>query len=455
MRILHVIHQFPPHSSQGSEVYCRDLALALAARGDEVGVFHVSNTRPRFPRRLVRRTDNGLAVFHCIDGAEYARTADWPNTFLRDRFAEVLHEFRPGIVHFHNFISLGDDLVGSARSASARVVYTLHDYGLVCPNALLLRSDGGLCGKADGGYFEACCPVPIRVSGGRTPVVRQLLPSLSRWQALAGQQPPGGPRRLIRDAVGIATTLLGEPRVTDVVAKREFFIQATRRIFDGVDLFLAPSAFLRDRYLACGLAPERVRHVRYGIRHFAPASRTASERVRIGYIGAMHAHKGIDLLIRAFRGLGDRASLHVHGTPFDSPVSIAHAEALRREAGPGTHFHGPYDNARIGEVLAGLDIIVVPSLWYENSPLTIQEAFHGGVPVVTADVGGMAELVRHEIDGLHFRFGDEKSLRATLLGLVDHPKRIAQLRANIAAVPSIGEQAVVVHKCYEELTGDA
>jgi glycosyltransferase involved in cell wall biosynthesis len=206
--------------------------------------------------------------------------------------------------------------------------------------------------------------------------------------------------------------------------------------------------------LACGLAPERVRHIRNGIRHFASSPRTPSERVRIGYIGAIHAHKGIDLLVRAFQGLGDRASLHVHGTPFGSPVSRAYAEGLHREAGPGTHFLGPYDNARIGEVLASLDLIVVPSLWYENSPLTIQEAFHGGVPVVTADVGGMAELVRHEVDGLHFRFGDEESLRVTLRGLVDHPKRIAQLRANIAAVPSIGEQAVVVRRCYEELAGD-
>jgi NAD(P)-dependent dehydrogenase (short-subunit alcohol dehydrogenase family) len=74
----------------------------------------ISNTTPRFPIRLERRNQDGLRTFHCIDGGEYSRIADWPNPFLHDSFRSALAEFRPGVVHFHNYLSLGDDLVGTA-----------------------------------------------------------------------------------------------------------------------------------------------------------------------------------------------------------------------------------------------------------------------------------------------------------------------------------------------------
>src|SRR5689334_22759186 len=109
LRILQVIHQFPPYSSQGSEVYCCNLSQQLSL-ADEVRVFHVSNTTQRGGRRLAHESHKGMAIYHCVDGAEYSRLADWPNRFLRDSFQSVLKEYAPAVVHFHNFISLGDDL---------------------------------------------------------------------------------------------------------------------------------------------------------------------------------------------------------------------------------------------------------------------------------------------------------------------------------------------------------
>lgn len=448
MRILQVIHQFPPHSSQGSEVYCRDLSLALQGFGDTVGVFHTSNTRPRFPRRLVRSVDAGLTTFHCIDGAEYARLADWPNRFLQDRFRDALREFRPDIVHFHNYISLGDHLVGIARETAAHVVYTLHDYGLICPNSLLLRSDGNACGKADGEFFQDCCPILPRTNAGRVPPVRRWLPSLARWRMFANQQPRAALRTLLATAVATAERWLGSPESCDVAGKRAFYLGASRRIFADVDLFLSPSQFLKDRYVACGVSPERIRHVRNGLRAFPRSPKTSSGQLRFGYIGALHPHKGIELLVRAFQGLHEQASLHVHGTAFGSPVSEAYARRVAESAGPGVHFHGAYDNAQIGKLLADIDVVVAPSVWYENSPLTIQEAFVAGVPVITADAGGMAELVRHDVDGLLFRFGDESSLQSAMRRLAEQPELIMQFAAQMPAVPSIERQAAVVRECY-------
>ena len=455
MRILQVIHQFPPYSTQGSEMHCLQLSRALSAGGDDVGVFHISNTTPRNPPRLVRGEDGSLRLFHCIDDGHYSRVADWPNEFLQTSFRQVLAEFMPEVVHFHNYLSLGDDLVGIANSAGPGVVYTLHDYGLICPNNLLLRSDGGLCGKNDPDFFQDCCPQTIRCSGGRVPTLTRRLPPLFRWQQFAANQPALIPRAALASAVGIAQCVLGTPELTAIETKRDFYFDHTRQIFSRTHLFIAPSSHLRDRFIRCGLPPEHIIHERYGIRHF-PRSKHLPKtdgKIRFGYIGAFHAHKGIHVLLDAFRGLGDRADLHIHGSSFGSPVSEAHFRQITAAPSSGIFLHGRYDNERLGEILGSLDAIVVPSVWYENSPLTIQEAQVAGVPVITSGEGGMAELVRDGIDGLLFRLGDADDLRRVLQAVIARPEQLAEMRCHAPTVPTIETQAERIRGHYRSVMG--
>jgi glycosyltransferase involved in cell wall biosynthesis len=434
-------------------VYCDNLARQLRTT-DDVRVFHTSNTTRRWRRRLVHETCDGLPVYHCIDWAEYARVADWRNTFLRRSFQSVLSEFRPEIVHVHNYISLGDDLASLAHASGARVVYTLHDFGLICPNALLLRDDGKLCGKDHAEFFQDCCPLLIRTTGStlQTAPWRASAPSLTRWRWFSRQQPHPAVRAVFLRITDAAARWLGDPRVTDVERKRDFFLSHPRRIVGDADVFLAPSEFLLQRYVRCGLAREKIAHVRYGIRRFPPSPRAArGDGIRFGYIGALHPHKGIELLLDAFRGFGDRASLHVHGSTFGSPISQRYADRISDRLPDSVFFHGGYENHQVAAILATLDIVVVPSLWYENSPLTIQEAFAAGVPVITANTGGMAELVRHDVDGLCFRLGDVGHLRDTLARVIAEPALCDRLRRGIPPVVDIETHAAVIRDIYQRL----
>jgi glycosyltransferase involved in cell wall biosynthesis len=437
-------------------VYCNNLSRELS-RTEDVRVFHTSNVSRDWWRRVRRETINGLETYHCIDGAKYARLADWPNPFLRRSFRAALDDFRPDVVHFHNFLSLGDDLVTLARTIGTAVVYTLHDYSLICPNALLLRDDGALCGKQDADFFRDCCPVLIRTSGRRgEPPWTARFPSLARWQLYAQQNPHPMRRTLLLGVTNRAERWLGNPRHAHVDDKRDFFLTHTRRLWRDVDLFLAPSEFLRRRYVSCGLDRTKIVLMRYGLRHFA-AVRRAERRgpVRFGYIGALHPQKGIDLLLEAFRQVGREASLHVFGSVFGSPISQSFWRRVRDRAIPNVVFHGAYDNDRVGEILADLDAVVVPSLWYENSPLTIQEAFIADVPVITADAGGMAELVQDDVNGLRFRLGDVEDLRATLRRVADDPAILDRLRRGIPPVPTIEEHAVELGERYRSLLRSA
>lgn len=431
-------------------MHCLQLGRALRELGDDIAVFHISNTAPRRPRRLERGSDGDLQTYHCIDGMEYSRAADWPNRFLQDSFRRALEEFAPEIVHFHNYLSLGDDLVGIARALGAAVVYTLHDFGLVCPNNLLLRADGTLCGKCSPGFFQDCCPVTIRVPGQIPPAIAKNIPPLFRWRQFADNQPHAMTRAGISSLVSLAESILGEPGRTLVGEKKEFFLGATRRILDQTHLFLSPSLFLRERFIHCGLAPSRVVHHRYGLPRFAtpPHRPSPNGKIRFGYIGAFHAHKGIDVLVEAFRGLAPAAELHLHGSSFGSPVSEAHFRKTTSAPADGFVVHGRYGNGQLGGILGGIDALVVPSVWYENSPLTIQEAQIAGVPVIASNAGGMAELVRDGIDGLLFQLGDPRDLRRVMASVIQNPALLGTLRANRPEVPSIDGQAAKIRDHY-------
>jgi glycosyltransferase involved in cell wall biosynthesis len=114
---------------------------------------------------------------------------------------------------------------------------------------------------------------------------------------------------------------------------------------------------------------------------------------------------------------------------------------------------GPCDNRRVADVLAALDVLVVPSLWLATSPLTSHEAFLAGVPVLCADRGGMAGLVQDGVSGLHFRLGDAADLRAKIERLMREPELLARLRAGIPPVKDIADDARWLEARLAELAG--
>jgi glycosyltransferase involved in cell wall biosynthesis len=178
-------------------------------------------------------------------------------------------------------------------------------------------------------------------------------------------------------------------------------------------------------------------------------------RLRIGYIGQIAPHKGVHVLLMAVRQLENadgRWELRIYG---DTTRFPRYAEHLRRIAGehPRIRFEGQVENRHIPAILANLDVLVVPSLWYENAPLTILEAHAAGVPVVASDLGGMAELVRHEEDGLRFRPGDDRDLARQIRRLLDEPDLVARLRQGIGRARLVSDEVAELLTVYQQILG--
>ncbi|HJQ28468.1 MAG TPA: glycosyltransferase, partial [Rubrobacter sp.] len=219
---------------------------------------------------------------------------------------------------------------------------------------------------------------------------------------------------------------------------------------------LAYTRLTRDLLAANGMGKEKIQVSHYGIdtSHVAgvSAERSPSSTLRVGYVGTLAPHKGPDILLRAFGMLPPEteATLSIHGS---EKGYESYARELRELAGDDGRisFRGAFAREELRSVLAGVDVLVVPSRWYENAPGVIFEAFAAGAPVVATDLGGMSEFVRHGRNGLLFGLEDEHDLALQLRRLAEEKDLLPGLRAGIGAVKSVGEYADEMEELYDTL----
>ena len=426
MKILKVIHGYPMRYNAGSEVYTQALCHGLAAR-HEVHVFAREEDAfaPDFRLRTERDPDDLRVMVHLINNPRFKDR--YRATEIDQRFAEVLDQVTPDVVHVGHLNHLSTSLLHEAALRQMPIVFTLHDYWLMCPR----------------GQFMQRFPKDPK----------------NLWAACDGQEDRKCAERCY------ARYFSGAPGefATDVaywtswVARR---MQHVREITELVDLFIAPAQYLHDRFRDdFGLPERKLVHLDYGFARarMAGRHRVTGERFTFGYIGTHIPAKGIHDLIRAFGALRGEACLRIWGRPRgqDTEALVRIAASLPAAVAGRVEWCPEYKNQEIvRDVFDRCDAIVVPSVWVENSPLVIHEAQQARVPVVTANVGGMAEYVRHEVNGLLFEHRSVAALAEQMQRLVDDPGLAARLGARgywfseSGDIPSIEQHAREVEAVY-------
>ena len=150
-------------------------------------------------------------------------------------------------------------------------------------------------------------------------------------------------------------------------------------------------------------------------------------------------------------GVAHRLSLH-GGTAYQPDAFLERFNAALLAA-PAARHHGAYAGADLGALMAEIDWVVVPSVWWENAPLVILEAFRHGRPVICGDLGGMAEMVRDGVDGLHAPVGDPAGLAAVLRRAAERPGLWGRLASGISPPKTIAQVAEDHLSLYQELLG--
>lgn len=427
MRILIATPGFPPTRSAGAERRAARMAGWLTSHGHDVEVFAIERTyadacriettpeSPATPYRVHR-----AFCSHATGEQGFRDTYDYAP--MREATGLVMGQRRFDLVHLVGGHLLACQVVGAARERGLPVAVTLTEYWFLCPRLNLNQPGGRLC------------------SGPDTPVkcVHCLKGNQRRYRYLERWVP------FLWDACWRATRGLPVSRAASAEMQRRQM--SLRNALDAASLVISPSRDLIARFAAFGFDTERFRHIRQGVTvPSAPPRRVApptGSPLRLAYTGQIQPHKGVHLLVDAALAVldaGRSITLDIWGFEDDAPAYVRRLK--RRSRGrPAIRWRGPYLGDQVWDALAQVDVLVVPSRWPENSPNVILEAFAMGLPVLTANLGGMAELVEHERCGLLFAPDDADALAAQLKRLVDEPGLVDRLRSGVPRVKSVDEE---------------
>lgn len=400
MRILQVIHGYPPHYMAGSEVYTYNLCKELARKHD-VTVF--SRVEDPYEREYDVKEDvlDSVSIIRVNKPSrDYTFRSKFMDRTMDGIFRKHVTELNPDIAHIGHLSHLSTNFVEILKNMDIPILMTLHDFWLICLRGQLLTESLELC---EGPTTEGC----VRC---------------------------------------FSHYFLSEDEAKKSVLEWRHHMD---RILRMIDLFIAPSRFLRGVFIHSGIPEDRIVFGDYGfdVRLFEDFKRLASDTLRFGFMGRIIPAKGVHLLIDAFNGITDGdAQLDIYGA---LPPSARYLKT--RIHNPRIRLKGPFENRDIAKILSQMDVLVVPSIWYENSPLVIHEAFLTKTPVIATNLGGMAEYVEDGKNGLLFELGNVDDLRDKLEALIHDRELLRKLSVGSDRVRTIQEDADCVVEIYERL----
>lgn len=448
MRILLTVHQFVPDYSSGTEVLTFSVAKELIRRGHEVLVLTGYPARQHLTdsKRFDTYTIEGIVVhrFHHayspMGGQHVLSELEYDNQLVAGYFSHLVEVVRPDIVHFFHFSRLGVAMIEVARHKAIPAYYTPTDFWSVCPTSQLLLADGNVClgPTTHGGNCVRHVSMLTRWTN-HAKLAKYFPNTAADWVArfAKSDMPPGFPFR---------------PDIAALSRRAPFNISRLNALHG----IVSPTRLMTDVLTRNGVDKRLIVQSAYGLDvsgfdNTRPRS-DAGSPLTIGYIGTLAPHKGCHVLIQAFRRLHNcRCKLQIYGGLTDFPDYVSELKTLSA-GNEEIEFLGTFPNTQIANVLSGVDVLVVPSVWYENTPLVVYSALAAKCPVVASDFPGLSETVLDGLNGLTFEPGNPEALANCLNRLIGDPDLIKTLSANCLMPKSISEYVDELLVLYQDST---
>lgn len=403
MRILQVVHEFPPDAWAGTEIVTLQLSRTLQERGHDVIVLTrvYDPSAAEFSWRNEQRY--GLNVIAFVNNYTQTTTPslEYDNHFFENAFVQVLSQHRPDVVHFQHVAHLSANLIATTSSLGYPTVLSLHDFYFACHLIHLIDSQRRLCAGPERGERCASC--------------------------LHDLDPTGD----VRHRFSFMERILQEP-----------------------DYILTPSQFLASRMLEYfPQLKSYLRAVPLGVERLncSPTKRPFTKPLRILCVGALIPHKGAQVLLEAIRGLPAEAvevSLYGSVSSYWQPYVDQLYDLAK---GSVVHFRGVYDHAELADILAQHDVLVMPGICEETFSLMTREALLAGLPVIAARRGALPEAIQDGENGFLFDPENPVDLRRCLLSLLEDPEKAKSLSLSSLQVRTPDEYATDIETIYTEI----
>lgn len=447
MRIVLTVHQFLPKYSSGTEILTYDTARELRARGHEVFIF--TGHPATVPMDDDERFDTyDYDEFHvtrfnhayvAMGGQSDLAEAEYNNVHVANYFGRYLDEIRPDIVHFFHLGRISASVIDVCHGKNIPMTLTPTDFWFICPTNQLRLIDNSMC------TGPSCDSLNCLRHVSALSLPHEVNTTLDR----------------IPDC--FISLLLKLGRLA--LFRKHWFVQYAKTSADRISYLqkkinliykvFVPTKLMGQLLVENGLDANRIIYSHFGINlsHITRQSKNLTrDTLTIGYIGTLYEHKGVHVLLKAIRSLPEYKQLQVkiYGKEDEFPEYVSELKGIASDD-VRIEFCGTFPNAKIGEVFAGLDVLVVPSIWYENTPLVIYSAQAAGCPVIASNLGGMSEVVHHGENGLLFEPGDVSGLVELFKSLVDDRELVGRLSQNAIPPKSIAEYVDELVGVYAEL----
>lgn len=455
MKVLFTTHQFFPKYGSGTEVLARDTGLEMMRRGHEVHVLTVdhdlkpdSGDVAHEDYEYLGLKVRALGLPDVTSPMERVRR-EYDNEAVARHVRGYVEEIAPDVAHVFHAARLSASILDVFGNAGMPVVYTPTDFWAICVRNTLMKPSGELSDGPDDISSNCLECREVERLLPETHILRRSLTKKTKQQfyretaerALAKKK---------REHPSMAV-------IRQMLARTRFL----REKLNSVDGILAPTKLMQRMLTTNGIDPDLVTLSPYGMdlsrfgeieasRNGSGGSRAGG--VRFGYIGTIHPQKGVHVLVEAFKSLPQEldVSLRVCGSLAGFPEYAREVYDMARPD-PRINFAGTFPNEKIAEELKKIDVLVVPSTWYENTPLVIYSAFAARIPVVATNLGGMAEVVEHEGNGLLFGPGDDRDLARQLTRLAEEPDSLKKYSGNIRDVRSVEGSVDEMLELYDRL----
>ncbi|MBI5586986.1 MAG: glycosyltransferase family 4 protein [Deltaproteobacteria bacterium] len=432
-----------PFSSAGTEVLTLETAKELKRRGHDVEVWtgHPADADTAQSKPIDHYEYDGLKVhrynhnYMFFSPAKNIFEFEYYSLAFKKYFTEYVKKARPDIVHFFHLLRISTSAVDVCLENNIPCVFTPTDFWVICSTCQLRLPDNSLCLGPDREGLNCC-----------RHLARNFMGEKERYISLL----PGWVFALFIRAAGLSRwpEKKYSPMLRSISLRKDSIMERINK----TDRVLAPTRFMEKILVHNGLNPGIVDFMPYGLNMKAfekKVPKKRGERLRVGFMGTLSEHKGAHLLIEAVKLLPQETPMDVkiYGDLSQFPE---YTEKIKRmaEGDSRIEFLGHFPNEKIGEVFAGIDVLVVPSIWYENTPLVIYSAFAGSTPVIATNLGGMSEVVSHGVNGLLFEKGDAMGLSGLLKRLLTEKGLLEKLSGNVRPPKSISRYAEELEAVY-------
>jgi len=400
IRVLVISHGHPSLSLGGAEIASYNLHRGLKTLPG-VSSFYLARVAAPVPRHgasaLMSLRQKSDEILYHADNYDHFLLSNRNTEELSKDLLRFVRGYSPDVVHFHHVLGLGLEALYAVREAlpNAAIVVTFHEFLSICHNhGQMVKSKGAkLCYRASPNDCNGC------------------FPDIS-------------PARFLQ---------------------REHFVKAMLEL---ADYYVSPSEFLAQRFIEWGLDADKMAVIENGldIEEAAPPrplTDTQPRRARFAFFGQMTPFKGADVLLDAVGRVpekvwGDDARMMIFGGNLERQPKEFQDKIgdLVERAGARVRFYGAYQNTEMPRLMRLVDWVIIPSIWWENSPIVIQESFFHGRPLISSNIGGMAEKIRDGVDGLHFRVGSAEDLADRLVEALTDKTLWSRLRKGIRKPPT-------------------